>query len=87
MKESNYDDNGFLPNLTLIGIVGMIGLILILYANGTFDNLKTWLDDFLAMVADGDEFGDWIGGIVVGTLVATLQGLWNFGVDIGEGIV
>jgi hypothetical protein len=85
MKQSNYDDNAFLPNLTLIGIVGMIGLVLILYTNGTFDDVKTWLDDFLAMLLDGTDLGNWLGGIVVGVIVGLIKGLWDFGTDIGLG--
>lgn len=85
MKQSNYDNNGFLPNLTLIGIVGIIGIVLILYANGTFDNVKGFIDDYLEMLLDGDAYGEWLGGIVVGVIVGLIKGLWDFGIEIGLG--
>ena len=76
------DQDGFIT-ITMITFVTVSVICFTLWYVGAFDTVQQFFEDAFEILLDGELFGDWIAGVLIGGVVGIFQGLWNFGTSIG----
>lgn len=81
------DRNGFL-SLTTLGTVFIVTSVIAfaLWYIGVGDYIVDFLDRGFDLLLDGEALGEWIGGVVAGSLIGLISALWDFGTDVGAGL-